>query len=182
MIIETVCVNKLTITDSDNGQSPDRRQAIIWTNAVILFIRTLGTNLREIWSETQTFSFKIMNLKMPSSKWQKICLGLNLLLHTISWWRHQMETCSALLALCVGNSPIIGEFPSQSQWRGALMFSLICAWINGWVNNRKAGDLRRAHYDVTVMGCDFGFFVVMLIVLIYLYITHICRLLQKHWG
>ena len=38
------------------------------------------------------------------------------------------------------------------QWRGALMFSLICAWINGWVNNREAGDLRRhrTHYDVTV--------------------------------
>ena len=41
----------------------------------------------------------------------------------------------------------------KGQWRGALMFSLICAWINGWVNNHKAGDLRRyrAHYDVTVM-------------------------------
>ena len=39
------------------------------------------------------------------------------------------------------------------QWRGALMFSLICVWINGWVNNREAGDLSRyrAHYDVTVM-------------------------------
>ena len=43
--------------------------------------------------------------------------------------------------------------PHEGQWRGALMFSLICAWINGWVNNREAGDLRRhhAHYDVTVM-------------------------------
>ena len=41
----------------------------------------------------------------------------------------------------------------KGQWRGALMISLICAWINPWVNNRKAGDLRclRAHYDVTVM-------------------------------
>ena len=41
----------------------------------------------------------------------------------------------------------------KGQWRGALMFSLICARINGWINNRKAGDLRRhhAHYDVTVM-------------------------------
>ena len=29
------------------------------------------------------------------------------------WWRHLMETCSALLALCVGNSPVTGEFPSQ---------------------------------------------------------------------
>ena len=41
----------------------------------------------------------------------------------------------------------------KGQWRGALMFSMICAWINSWVNNRKAGDLRlyRSHYDVTVM-------------------------------
>ena len=39
------------------------------------------------------------------------------------------------------------------QWRGALMFSLICVWINGWVNNGEAGDLRHclAHFDVTVM-------------------------------
>ena len=41
----------------------------------------------------------------------------------------------------------------KGQWRGALMFPLICVWINGWVNNREAGDLRRtqAHYDVIVM-------------------------------
>ena len=48
-----------------------------------------------------------------------------------------------------------GQFPSQRQWRGALvfLFSLICAWINGWVKNREAGDLgrHRAHYIVTVM-------------------------------
>ena len=43
--------------------------------------------------------------------------------------------------------------PHKGQWHGALMFSLICVWINGCVNNRKAGDLRRycAHYDVIVM-------------------------------
>ena len=43
--------------------------------------------------------------------------------------------------------------PHTGQWCGALMFSLICVWINGWVNNREAGDLRRygAHNDVTVM-------------------------------
>ena len=43
--------------------------------------------------------------------------------------------------------------PHKGQWRGALLFSLICAWINGWVNTRGAGDLRRhrAHYDVIVM-------------------------------
>ena len=68
-----------------------------------------------------------------------------------TWWRHQMETFSALLAICAGNSPVTS--PHKGLWRGALMFSLICVWINGWVNNREAGDLRRyrAHYDVTVM-------------------------------
>ena len=42
----------------------------------------------------------------------------------------------------MGNSPVTGEFPvHKGQWRGDLMFSLICAWLNGWVNNREAGDL-----------------------------------------
>ena len=45
----------------------------------------------------------------------------------------------------------------KGQWRGAVMFSLICAWIRAWVNNREAGDLRRhrAHYDVTVMTHEY---------------------------
>ena len=71
----------------------------------------------------------------------------------ISWWRHQMETFSALLAFVRGihRSPV--NSPNKGQLRGALMFSLICAWINGWVNNREAGDLRhhRAHNDAIVM-------------------------------
>ena len=51
----------------------------------------------------------------------------------------------------IHRSPV--NSPHKGQWRGALMFSLICAWINGWVNNGEAGDLRRhrTHYDVTVM-------------------------------
>ena len=69
------------------------------------------------------------------------------------WWRHQMETFSALLALCAGNSPVPVNSPHKCQWRGALMFSLICARINDWVNNREAGDLRRhrGHYGISVM-------------------------------
>ena len=51
----------------------------------------------------------------------------------------------------IHRSPV--NSPHKGQWRGALMFSLICACINDWVNNREAGTLRRhrAHYDVTVM-------------------------------
>ena len=75
-----------------------------------------------------------------------------------SWWRHQMETCSALLALCAGNSPVPVNSPHKGQWRGALMLSLICAWINDWVNNHEAGYLRRhrGHYDVNVMKAEMG--------------------------
>ena len=70
-------------------------------------------------------------------------------INVFPWWRHQMETFSASAALCAGNSPA----PHKGQRRWALIFSLICAWTNGWVNNRDAVDLRRhcAHCDVIVM-------------------------------
>ena len=78
-------------------------------------------------------------------------------LKTKTWWRHQMETFSASLVICAGNSPVPVNSLHKGQWRGAFMFSLICARINGWVNNREAGDLRRyrAHYDVIVMRRDY---------------------------
>ena len=52
----------------------------------------------------------------------------------------------------IHRSPV--NSPHKGQWRGALIFSLICAWINGWINNREAGDLRShcAHCDVTIMS------------------------------
>ena len=64
-----------------------------------------------------------------------------------------METFSALLAFVYGIHRSTVNSPHKGQWRGDLVFSLICAWINDWVNNRKTGDLKshRAHYDVTVM-------------------------------
>ena len=57
----------------------------------------------------------------------------------------------------------------KGQWRGALIFSSICAWINGWVNNREAVDLRRhrVHYDVTVVLCSWE--------------TGSCALNMKNW-
>ena len=74
-----ICVSKLTIIGSDNGLSPDRLQAIIWTNAGILLIGPLGTNFSEILIEILTFSFKKMHLKVSSAKRRPFCLGLNVI-------------------------------------------------------------------------------------------------------
>ena len=75
--------------------------------------------------------------------------------NTISlWWRHQMETFSALLASVRRIYRSLVNSPHKGQWHRAGMFFFWSAvWINGWVNSREAGDLRRhgAHYDVIVM-------------------------------
>ena len=81
-----------------------------------------------------------------------------------TWWpivlaKFSVALYNSMMTWTNGNifrvtDPLRGEFtahrwfPRKGQWRGTLMFSLICAWINGWVNNREAGDLRRhrAHY------------------------------------
>ena len=64
-------------------------------------------------------------------------------------WKHFPRRWSFVRG--IHRSPV--NSPHKGQWRGALMFSLICVWINGWVNNVEGGDLRRhrSHYDVTVM-------------------------------
>ena len=54
-----------------------------------------------------------------------------------SWWRHEIETFPALLALCAGNAPVIGESPLRGQWRGALMFSSI------WALNKRLSKQSR---------------------------------------
>ena len=85
-------------------------------------------------SNSKEIQFKTQNSNLCSSTITKS-----------TWWRHHMETLSALLALCEGNAPVTGGFHSQKgQWRGA----------NGKANNRGAGDLRhrRTNYDVTVMN------------------------------
>ena len=79
-----ICVSDLTSIGSDNGLSPGRRQAIIRTNAGILLIRPLGTNISEFSFEILMFSFKKMRLKVSSAKRRPFCLGLNELTHC---WR-----------------------------------------------------------------------------------------------
>ena len=74
----------------------------------------------------------------------------------LPWWRHQMETFSALLALCAGNSPVHGEFFAQRPVTRSYDVYFDMHPINGWVNNREAGDLTRhhTHYDVILMLTD----------------------------
>ena len=63
-----VCISNLTINGSDNGLSPGRRQAIIWTIAGMLLIGPLGTNFSEILIKIQTSSFKKVHLNVSSAK------------------------------------------------------------------------------------------------------------------
>ena len=73
------CASKLTIIGSDNGLSPGRRQAIIWSNAGILSIGPLGTNFSEIFINIHIFSFKKIHLKMSSEN------GIASVLTSMSW-------------------------------------------------------------------------------------------------
>ena len=75
--------------------------------------------------------------------------GRDALMMTSPKWKHFPRYWPFVRG--IHRSPV--NSPHKGQWRGTLMLSLICAWINGWVNNREAGDLKRQliYYDVTVM-------------------------------
>ena len=120
-----MCISKLTIIGSDNGLSPDRRQAIIWTNAEILLIGPLGTNFSEILIESHAFSFKKMHLKMSSGKWRPFCLGLNVLTH---WCLTMHQYASTNWATIDSGNELS---PAQSQaitWTCAYPFIIGCLW------------------------------------------------------
>ena len=105
-----ICVSKLTIIGSDNGLSPDRRQAIIWTNEGILLIGPLGTNASETLIEIHTFSFKKMHLKMSSGRWRPYCLGLNVLTGWLTHW-------GRVTHICIGKITRIGSDNGLSPGR-----------------------------------------------------------------
>ena len=82
-----------------------------------------------------------------------------------TWWRLLMETFSALLAICAGNSPVTGEFPCTKASDAELWWFFFYLRINGWVNNYEVGDLRRhrVYYDATVMTWGYQLVVVVFI-------------------
>ena len=103
-----ICVSELTIIGSDNGLSPGRRQAIIWTIAGILWIGPLGTNFNEILIEIYTFSFRKMHLKMSSGKWRPFCLGLNVLMFWYALGSARLDTRTVLLVQNLPYFDLIG--------------------------------------------------------------------------
>ena len=96
-----ICVSKLNMIGSDNGLSPGRRQAIIWTNTGILLIWPSGANFSEMLIEIHTFSFKKMHVKMLSAKKAAIlsrpqcvkgCVSLDPSKNSKSgWWGLQLD-------------------------------------------------------------------------------------------
>ena len=120
-----ICVGKLTIIGSDNGLSPGRRQAIIWTNAGILLIGPFGTNFSEILIATETFSFKKIHLKMSSAKWRLFGLGLNELTYSRGW--DKMATISQV------------TFSNAFSWmkRFEFLYKPGGKWVQALIMDRK---------------------------------------------
>ena len=112
--VRHICVSKLTISGSDIGLSPGRRQAIIWTNAGILLIRTSRTNFSDISSTVHTFSFKKMHLRMSSVKFRPCCLGLNVLTKEVTA-DHYEHICYNILVL-INNKTIIYDIWVQAVY------------------------------------------------------------------
>ena len=123
-----ISVAKPTIIGSDNGLSPRRRQAIIWTNDGILLIGPSGTNFTEILIAIQTFSWNKIHLKMSSvksasiSSWPQCFTHLHLVpskcIIALShhWFKKQLGTCSVpshyLNQWCL----LIYRTPRNSEW------------------------------------------------------------------
>ena len=157
---------------SSNGWSPLCHQATIRTNFAMLLAWSMGTNLSDTWNIIQNTNFSVnrMHLKVSSVEMSAICAGSNVRhisksqcklpqVRKLAW--HRLGVFSIMMTSLKGNIfRVTGHLcgssvnsPHKGQWRGAVKFSLICVWINGWVNNREADELRphRAHYDVIVV-------------------------------
>ena len=98
------------------------------------------------WLLRNTMTFPVTNAALPYNLWHKRYHRMH---DDVIKWKHFPRYWPFVWG--IHRSPV--NSPHEGQWRGALMFSLVCAWTNGWVNNRDGGDLRRhrTNYDVTVM-------------------------------
>ena len=124
-----ICVSKLTIIGSDIGLSPDRRQAIIWTNAGLLLIGPLGTYFIEILIEILTFSFKKMHLKVSSAKRRPFCLGLNVFISScLTDTVDILETNAPVACTSVYHSP--SHIEAETKWPPFSRRHFKCIFLN----------------------------------------------------
>ena len=124
-----ICVSGLSIIGSDNGLSPGRHQAIIWTNAAILSIRSLGTNFNEILIEIYMCSFKKMHWKVSSGNKRPFCLCLNVLMYIHG------------AAICAFRWPLTDQ---SVTWRVTIVVSDTCRSARKpprrWWHNMAGGE------------------------------------------
>ena len=104
-------VSNWIIVSPSNCLSSKRNQTIIWTNGDVLpYYSIKHHNMEDFWPTVVCPSIyemsKILWIQQCQYRWLARYYGN-------SWWRHQIETFSALLAICAGNSPVTGEFPAQ---------------------------------------------------------------------
>ena len=158
-----ICVGNLTTIGSDNGLSPGRRQAIIWTNAGILLIGPLGTNFSEILIEIHTFSFTKMLLKMSSGKWRPFCLGLNVL-RVLRGYQYNMAArmtwCIAVLCLKIYprrfqtfiiSSKMLNMIDLLSYWHMYFAFPIVQV---SHVSRRERASVLEGCHQTGHMPCE----------------------------
>ena len=119
-----ICVSKITIIGSDNGLSPDRRQAIIYTNAGLLSIGPSRAYFSENLIKIQQFSSTKMQVKMSSAKWRPSCLGLNVLTGN----NLPGLLCICTIALLAGIKSGMIPWPSNRTWEP------FCWWLSTWAS------------------------------------------------
>ena len=132
---------------------------------MVLYLICKRERLYYVYNATPNINLLVKEVPCASLlQWYYFCLYL-LALYRVLWG--SVSTSFKQIMMTSSNGNIFPRYwpfvrgihrspmnsPHQGQWRGALMFSLTCVWINGWVNNREAGDLRRyrANYDVIVL-------------------------------
>ena len=150
-----IYVCKLTIIGSDNGLSPERRQAIIWTNAGILLIWTIGNKLQWNFDRNSKISLKKRHLKMSSAKWRLFCLGLNVLSYRNdnqpTWTAsHHRQITDRHRPGCLQWYRLIHCIPTVSSW--ILLYiqthQMIATWhgtvIRAPSTDSSDGDIRKS--------------------------------------
>ena len=125
-----ISVNKLTIIGSDNGLSPGRRQAIIWTNDGILWIMPYWIYFCEILFQVRKFSLMEMHLKISSVKWRSFCIDVNVLIHILHWLIPDEWPGRTRHTVSKGTNKIKGWYFSDRVITSIFLnFFCICIWV-----------------------------------------------------